>query len=131
MVALKKIILHVEDDTRVASAVSTILRERSYHVVTACSAEEGLRKVGKVKPDLVILDIAMPGMSGMTVLNKLRTQEGSTTVPILIYTAVPGMVDDGARATVDGMLVKPVENETLLAEICRILESRAQGAVSS
>jgi len=41
--------------------------------------------------------MAMPGMSGMNVLNKLRMQEGATTVPILIYTAVPGMVDDGAR----------------------------------
>ena len=74
-------------------------------------------------------DMAMPGLSGMNILNKLRMQEGATTVPILIYTAVPGMVDDGARATVDGILVKSVENETLLAEICRILESRAEGAV--
>jgi len=131
VVAQKKIILHIEDDARVAGAVATILRDQNYHVITAYSAEEGLRKVSRVKPDLVILDMAMPGMSGLTVLNKLRTQDGHTSVPILIYTAVPGMVDDGARATVDGMLIKPVENDTLLAEIYRILESHAEGAVSS
>lgn len=120
----KKIILHIEDDARVAAAVACVLRDAGHHVITAYSAEEGLRKASKVRPDMLVLDIGMPGMSGLTVLNQLRSG-GEKTFPILIFTALPGVVDDAARASVDGLLVKPADGDTIVAEVERILKLHA------
>ena len=130
MVSPKKINLHIEDDARVAAAVACVLRDDGYHVITAYSAEDGLRKVSKVHPDMLILDIGMPGMSGLTVLNQLRGSSEKAAFPILIFTALPGVVDDAARASVDGLLVKPADGETIVAEVERILSLRAPQPVA-
>jgi two-component system OmpR family response regulator len=130
MVTQKKIILHIEDDARVAAAVACVLRDAGYHVVTAYSAEEGLRKVAKVRPDMLILDIGMPGMSGLTVLNQLRGTGEKTSLPILIFTALPGVVDDAARVAVDGLLVKPADGDSIIAEVDRILAARAANPIA-
>jgi len=110
----------------VTAAATTILREGGYHVVTAYSAEEGLRKCSKVRPDLVVLDIGMPGMSGVQVLRQLVGEDGATSIPVLIFTALPTLVDEHVRSLADGFLVKPADGETLLAEVGRILATRGE-----
>ena len=125
MIVPKKVLLHIEDDARVAKAIADLLRDAGYHVVTAFSAEDGLRRIPRVRPDLVILDIGMPGMSGTTVLRQLLTPEGGMRIPVLVFTALPALVDATLRAAADGFLVKPADGDALLAEIARILAVRA------
>lgn len=125
MVTQKKNILHVEDDAQVATTVANLLRMEGYKVVTTYSALEGLRAVKNVKPDLIILDIGMPGMSGLTFLRQISSPEGKTKIPVLIFTAYPGMVDDITRNRVDGFLEKPTDLDTLKNEVARILSEKS------
>jgi CheY-like chemotaxis protein len=128
MVIEKKTILHIDDDARVSNVIGKILRMEGYHVVSCFSAEEGLRRLKTLEPSVIILDVGMPGMSGLTVLQRLRQPDGSTRFPVLIFTAFAQMVDEDIRKSVAGFLVKPVDVEALMHEIERIIAGSEQGS---
>lgn len=136
MIQEKKVILHVDDDARVAAAVAEVLRSEGYHVVSAHSAEEGLRKLRHEKPDLLILDVAMPGMSGLTLLRQIAAPGEKAKIPVFIFTAFAARVDDAARSQIDGFFLKPADLNKMRREIARILSAPApspqeQGNVST
>jgi len=129
MVVQRKTILHVEDDARVAGIVAKILTKAGFHVVTVHSAEEGLRKIPQVRPDLIITDLRMPGMGGLTLLRQLATPEGKTRVPVLVFTAFEDMVDDTISRLAKGVLLKPNDLEKLPAAAAKILAEANAPAV--
>jgi len=84
----KKKILIVEDDNFVAEVYSTKLLEMGHEVLIAQNGEEGLAQVGLNKPDLILLDIIMPVMGGIEMLEELKKNDGWKNIPIILLTNV-------------------------------------------
>lgn len=77
-------ILLVEDDRFLRRACETSLRQRGFSVTVAVDGEEALDKVRQAPPDLILLDLLMPRMTGIEVLRTLRTQEPTRGIPVMI-----------------------------------------------
>jgi len=82
---IKKKILIVDDDLFIKDIYSNALNLEGFQVVTSSNGEEGLKKIFTEKPDLVLLDILMPIMDGLTMLEKLRaSDESMSSIPVII-----------------------------------------------
>ncbi|MBX5465500.1 MAG: response regulator transcription factor [Clostridia bacterium] len=119
-------LLLVEDEADLANAIRRRLREAGYSVDSLADGEEALAATATVDYDAIILDLRLPGLSGLEVLRTLRRQGRET--PVLILTALGALEDrvEGLDAGADDYLVKPFAFEELLARIRALL--RRQGA---
>src|SRR6187402_2381231 len=110
-------ILIVEDELPMRTALTDLLRANEYRVSAAVDGVAGLERALDEKPDLVLLDVMMPGLDGFAVCREIRRL--MTTTPILMVTA-KGQVEDrvtGLDAGADDYLVKPFSSRELLARI--------------
>jgi DNA-binding response OmpR family regulator len=114
-------ILLVEDETEAATMLARGLRERSYAVDVAADGNEALQAAADNDYDLVILDVSLPGRSGLAVCRQLRADDA--VMPILMLTARGTLGDrvSGLDAGADDYLVKPFELEELLARMRALL----------
>ena len=119
-------ILVVDDDPEIVSFVRRGLAYEGYKVDTAADGSEALAKAREKEPDLVILDIMMPGIDGIEVSKRLR-QGGD--VPILMLTAKGTVADKvvGLESGADDYLVKPFAFDELLARVRALLRRRQPG----
>ena len=102
-------ILIVDDDPRLLHIVAMYLGIEGYDVVTAENGEDGLREVEKQVPDLVILDIMMPGMDGIEACRRLRAGAATQNLPVVMFSALSSD-DDIERARLAGanhLITKP------------------------
>jgi two-component system, OmpR family, response regulator MprA len=123
-------VLIVEDDADIADVLRRSLRNEGYEVRTSADGVEALDVAAGFFPDLVVLDLGLPGMDGVEVCRRLRT-DGD--VPILILTARAETEDrvTGLDSGADDYLVKPFERQELLARIRALLRRRPpRGAAS-
>jgi two-component system response regulator MprA len=118
-------ILVVDDDAKIRTVVRRGLAYEGYRVVEAGSGEEGLEKAREHLPDLVILDVMMPGMDGLEVTRRLRSS--GDEIAILMLTARDDVKDRvaGLENGADDYLVKPFSFEELLARVHALLRRRA------
>lgn len=77
-------VLLIEDDVRVRELYELVLKMDEYNVVTAETGEDGLEKAKSENPDLIFLDIRLPGISGLEVLEALRQDEATSSIPVVI-----------------------------------------------
>ena len=116
-------ILAVDDDNEVLETVGRVLRHEAYEVSLASSAAQALTILEKRIPDLLMLDIMMPEMDGITLCRQLRRDSRFIPLPILFLTA-KGSTDDivsGLDAGADDYVVKPFELAELRARIAALL----------
>ena len=116
-------ILLVEDDRFLRRACETSLRRRGYDVVVAVDGEEGLRLARAERPDLVLLDMLMPKLSGLEVLRALRAGPDTRNLPVLILSnsSRPSDGDEAFQLGISGYLVKAnLSLEDLGARIDRL-----------
>jgi two-component system response regulator MprA len=113
-------ILVVDDDPMVATTVQRVLRPEGYEVDVALGGAEALKQARAHRPDLVVLDLMMPGIDGLEVCRQLRA---SGTLPILMLTARSGTADRvrGLDTGADDYLVKPFAYAELLARVRALL----------
>jgi two-component system OmpR family response regulator/two-component system response regulator RstA len=113
-------ILLVEDDLRLAELVSRYLESNGLRVAIASRGDEVITRVASERPDLVILDLGLPGEDGLTICRQLRPDYGN---PILILTARASDIDHvlGLELGADDYVIKPVEPRVLLARIGALL----------
>lgn len=119
---MKKILL-VEDNDVNRELVREILEARGFEVLEAQNGLEALHMIPKVSPDLVLLDIQMPVLDGITAIKQLRQKPQYADLPVLALTAY-AMVGDRERvmaAGFSGYVTKPVDSKALLAEIDNLL----------
>jgi two-component system, OmpR family, response regulator MprA len=116
-------VLVIEDDAEIADVLRRFLRQEGHDVRTATDGDGALPAAAEFVPDLVILDLGLPGLDGVEVCRKLRA-EGD--VPILILTARTELEDrvEGLDSGADDYLVKPFERQELLARIRALLRRR-------
>jgi DNA-binding response OmpR family regulator len=102
-------ILVVDDDPRLLHIVAMYLGIEGFDVGTASNGEEGLKEVDDHRPDLIILDIMMPGMDGVEACRRIRSNPETADIPILMFSALSGD-DDVERARLAGanhLITKP------------------------
>lgn len=121
MVLLPQRILVVDDDAKIASFLRRSLVLEGYEVSVANSGADGLRIIAEQPPDLMILDIMMPGVDGIEVCRRVRA--AGETLPILMLTARDSTADRvrGLDTGADDYLVKPFALEELLARVRALL----------
>jgi DNA-binding response OmpR family regulator len=124
-------ILVVDDDAMLRASVSRMLADEGYSVDVAGDGHEALSRVAHARPDLILLDVLMPGMNGRELLETLRGNAATRAIPVLVMTAVQG-IDATAGITAGSVdyVEKPFDIDELLNKVALALY-RASGARES
>jgi DNA-binding response OmpR family regulator len=125
-------ILVVDDESILLETVSYNLEQAGYRVITAADGRSALEAVERDPPDLVVLDLMLPEFDGFDVCRRLRRQESTATLPILMLTAKGDEVDKvvGLEVGADDYVTKPFGRRELLARIRALLRRAATPARS-
>jgi two-component system cell cycle response regulator DivK len=117
------VVLIVEDNARNLKLVRDVLGHAGYGTLCACDGEAGVELARSQRPDLVLMDINLPGMTGLEALTLLRADAATAEIPVAALTAY-AMKDDRARllaAGFDGYLEKPVDVRALPGQVEALL----------
>ena len=123
---MSKKILIVEDEPNIVVPLQFLLEQKGYHVVVAASGEEGLKVVSKVKPDLVLLDIMLPGIDGYEVCEHIRQSEESRHTKIIFISALGREIDvvKGMALDADAYIVKPFSILEITEKVKELIEDQ-------
>ena len=124
---MKKILI-IDDEKDVITYLDTLFKNNGYDTISADNADDGIEKAKTEKPDLVSLDIVMPGKSGIKVYRALRDDEQLKRIPVIIVTAATGYRNEpeGFKKFLstrrnypppDGFVPKPIDKEELIKEV--------------
>lgn len=116
-------ILMIEDNSLIVELARDLLAEDGFEVQAASSAEEGIQLARQMAPDLVLMDINLPGMDGLTATRALKADPATSRLRIIGLTAHATRGDEGAamEAGFDGYLTKPIDTRDFTASIRRFL----------
>jgi DNA-binding response OmpR family regulator len=124
-----KKILIIDDDAFIRRPLEFILREEGFAPVTAVDGEDGLAKLEGEKPDLIVLDLMMPGLDGFEVCRRVRTDPRFSSIPVILLTA-KGQESDSERGLAVGateFMSKPYSPSELLRRVREILSEGEPG----
>lgn len=116
-------VLVIEDDLSTINFISYTLEQKGYQVDAVSNGLEGLRKAQEEEPDLLILDVMLPGMDGFQICRHLRADSEANRIPILILSAKALEADkaEGIRAGADVYLTKAVDPAELVRQVEQLL----------
>jgi len=122
-------ILIADDNPQGVELLEAYLSSTPYELQTAYDGEETLTRVAEWKPDLILLDVMMPKISGFEVCKRLRANPDTRGIAILMVTALDQMsdVDRAVEVGTDDYMSKPINKTELLLRIRSLLESRKEG----
>ncbi len=120
-------ILVVDDTPSNVKLLADILQARGYAVVTAANGAEALARTERETPDLVLLDVMMPGMSGYDVCRRIRDNPATAVLPVIMVTALDPAQErvKGIDAGADDFLTKPIHQPEILARVRSLLRIKA------
>ncbi len=120
---MENTILVVDDSVSIRQSVSFILKQNGFAVVDAEDGVQGLEKLKSTTVQLIITDVNMPNMDGITMIKKIREIPDFRFIPILVLTTESqgSIIDEGKKAGATGWIVKPFSNEKLLTTIAKVL----------
>jgi two-component system cell cycle response regulator DivK len=121
-----KHILIVDDYPDALDIWALYLRSMGYHVSTACNGAEAIRQAERLLPDLIVLDLELPEVSGFDAAKHLRANPDTSGIPLIAATGYSHrqQLDRAQDAGFDRIVIKPTDPETLVEEIERLLHSR-------
>ena len=109
--------LVIEDDSDARHIYSEYLRSKRFTVFTAVDGRAGLNKITELRPDVIVLDLAMPRVDGWTVLQHVRESSLTVDIPVVVISAVTDARDAAFAAGCDAYLSKPCPPETLYLQV--------------
>jgi CheY-like chemotaxis protein len=123
-----KTILVVDDESQVVELMKNRLEANHYNVISASDGAEGIKKAQQEKPDLILMDILMPNLSGGEAVKILQANPATKRIPVIFFTAAVGDMSQGTETgsiNVDGhfftAVAKPFRPEPLLNEIEKLI----------
>ena len=122
--AAKKRILCIEDETEMIDLMRLILERKGFEFVGAEGGQQALDVLHQVRPDLILLDLMMPGVDGWEVYRQVKADQGLRSVPVIVVTAKAQNIDKvlGLHiARVDDYITKPFSPQELLDSVYRAL----------
>ena len=116
--AIKNVLI-VDDSATDTHLLSEMLKKNGYSVLTATSGEEGIAKAKKDKPDLILMDIVMPGMSGFEATRAIAKNPETASIPVIVCSTKGQETDKawGLRQGAKDYIVKPVVEKVLMEKI--------------
>lgn len=123
----KESILVIEDEEDILEVIRYNLTKEGYRVIDAATGEEGLEMAGKVMPDLIVLDLMLPGVDGLEVCKKLKNDSKTSKIPVVMLTAKSEESDivTGLEIGADDYITKPFSPKVLIARIRAVLRRKA------
>jgi len=123
----KKTILIVDDEEKNIKLMKGILRTEDYHLFEATSGDETLRTLTDISPDLILLDVMMPGIDGFEVCRRLKNDEKTRAIPVVMVTALREKEHHikAMEAGADDFLSKPVDSFELLVRVKSLLRIKS------
>jgi two-component system alkaline phosphatase synthesis response regulator PhoP len=127
---MTKKILVIEDDPATSRLVDYSLRHEGYEVITAFNGLEGIRKATTEAPDLVILDVMLPGLDGFEICHRLRADAATASLPILMFSAKAQEIDKdtGLKVGADDYLTKPAAPAEIVSRVGKLLARKSTAA---
>jgi DNA-binding response OmpR family regulator len=118
-------VLIADDDSKGAELLEAYLADSDYEVRIAADGEQTLQQVGAWKPDVILLDVMMPRISGFEVCKRLRADPATSHIGVLMVTALdqPSDVDRALDAGTDDFITKPIDKNSLLLRVRALLRS--------
>jgi two-component system chemotaxis response regulator CheY len=119
---LARKILLADDSVTAQNMGRKILADAGYEVITVNNGSAALKKIAELKPDLIVLDVYMPGYSGLEVCQRLKEAQETSRVPVLLTVGKlePFKPEEAKRARADGFIVKPFEASELLSALSKL-----------
>ncbi|NJL84135.1 MAG: response regulator [Chloroflexaceae bacterium] len=116
-------VLVVEDSLTDRQILASYLEQAGIQVATAASGEEALEKISQQQPDVIVLDVVLPGRSGFEICRDLKGQEQTSKIPIIICSTKGTEMDRfwGMKQGADAYLPKPVDQEEFLRTVKKLL----------
>jgi DNA-binding response OmpR family regulator len=122
------IVLVIEDDADARHIYSAYLRSKRWTVFSAADGRLGLNKINELRPDVIVLDLAMPRVDGWTVLKNVRESSITSDIAIVVVSAMTDARDQAFQAGCDAYLVKPCSPEVLYLQIRALSRCQAEAA---
>jgi DNA-binding response OmpR family regulator len=113
-------ILLVEDDRLLRKAAESALRQRGFRVLTATNGDEALRTAAAEIPDLILLDLVMPGLPGYQVMRALKDNDATAAIPVVILTNL-GQDSDVQRALDGGAVAYAIKSNLALKDLVALI----------
>jgi DNA-binding response OmpR family regulator len=128
---MPKMILIVDDEPGIVVPVQFLMEQQGYNVITANRGDDALDLIYKYKPDLVLLDIMLPGIDGYEVCEIVRLSANYRNVKIAFLTAKSREVEiaKGLALGADSYITKPFSNDELVAKVKELLETTYEEAI--
>jgi twitching motility two-component system response regulator PilH len=124
-------ILFVDDDRLILKVLSDFLTFKGFDVVVAENGEEALDKISRLSPDIILLDISMPGIGGIGFLRRIMLSNGALQFPVLVFTARTTTEDYFRGIPIDGFITKPCDKIVLVERINEILEKHKKASLKT
>lgn len=119
----RRVILVVEDNEEIRELLSLVLEEEGYQVVAAADGEEAVVQARSVHPDLITLDLALPGKDGWEVLRELHEQVDTRDIPVLVISAYTREMEPPLRRRVSRVIPKPFYITQVVTEVKDLLKN--------
>ena len=121
-------ILIVDDEPHILQLIASRLKANHYQAIVAANAEQAFRAAHEEKPDVILLDIRMPGETGMSLFESLKLSKSTSAIPVIFITAYP---QDNMRDKVLAMgavdfIAKPFNADDLLSKVAKALATRPE-----
>jgi DNA-binding response OmpR family regulator len=125
-------ILVVDDDPVIQKLLTVNFEMEGYRVITAGDGEDGLQRIAEVRPDIVLLDVMMPRMDGVEVVRRLKSDDSTSGIPVILLSAKAQATDisGGLDAGADDYITKPFDPLELLDKVAALVGPAEPGEAS-